>query len=115
MIYTDAKGEVVLDEAAALGDGAKYYANAAGDGIFVVMPPALDETCLKNIETSFSQGTGAPIYIMTFKKPCAETLGEVTGKNVGKQMAIIINGTLISAPIIQEAITGGSLVIEGGA
>lgn len=39
--------------------------------------------------------------------------GEVTEQNVGKQLAIILDGTLYSAPRINERIPGGRAVITG--
>src|SRR6266404_5981618 len=39
--------------------------------------------------------------------------GEVTEQNVGRQLAIIIDGTLYSAPRINERIPGGRAVITG--
>ncbi|MEI6971255.1 MAG: protein translocase subunit SecD, partial [bacterium] len=39
--------------------------------------------------------------------------GMVTGKNIGRQLAIVLDGTLISSPVIQSAITGGQAQITG--
>jgi protein-export membrane protein SecD len=38
---------------------------------------------------------------------------KVTGENIGRQLAMVLNGELYSAPIIQTAITNGSAVISG--
>lgn len=38
---------------------------------------------------------------------------EVTKANIGKPLAIIINGKLLTAPIIQTEITDGKLMITG--
>ncbi len=40
--------------------------------------------------------------------------GEVTQANVGRQFAIVLDDKVISAPVIQQAILGGSGVISGG-
>lgn len=38
---------------------------------------------------------------------------EITAKNVGKRFAIVLDNVVISAPVIQECISGGSGVITG--
>jgi len=43
----------------------------------------------------------------------ARRFGEATAANIGKPFAIILDGTVISAPVINSAITGGSGIIEG--
>ena len=40
-------------------------------------------------------------------------LGDVTSQNIGKRFAIILDNKVISAPVIQTAITGGSGIITG--
>lgn len=39
--------------------------------------------------------------------------GDLTGKNVGKHLAIVLDGEVLSAPVIRTAITGGSGTISG--
>lgn len=43
----------------------------------------------------------------------ARRFGEVTAANIGRPFAIILDGRVISAPVIRSAILGGSGVIEG--
>ena len=50
---------------------------------------------------------------LTFNKNGAEAFGRVTGANVGQQLAIVLDGKVYSAPVIQGAITGGSAQITG--
>jgi preprotein translocase subunit SecD len=38
----------------------------------------------------------------------------MTSENVGTRFAIVLDGALITAPVIREAITGGSGQISGG-
>lgn len=50
---------------------------------------------------------------LEFNKNGATAFGEVTGANVGQQLAIVLDGKVYSAPVIQGAITGGSAQITG--
>ncbi len=56
---------------------------------------------------------GRPYVAMSFDPEGAVTFGRVTSANVGRQLAIILDGELYSAPTIQDAITGGSAQITG--
>lgn len=51
--------------------------------------------------------------ILSFKPSGAARFGEITSANVGRELAIILDGTLYSAPRINQAITGGNAQITG--
>jgi len=50
---------------------------------------------------------------MSFNDRGAQAFGEVTGANIGRQLAIMLDDTVYSAPTIQTAITGGNAEITG--
>ena len=54
-----------------------------------------------------------PIVGVTFDSKGAREFEAVTGANVGKRMAIVLDGTVYSAPVIRDRISGGRAVIEG--
>lgn len=56
---------------------------------------------------------GMPIVDFKFKPEAANTFAQLTTANVGKKMAIVLDGTVYSAPSIQGRIAGGSGFIEG--
>ena len=43
----------------------------------------------------------------------AQKFGKATSENVGKRFAVILDGVVITAPVINSAITGGSGIITG--
>jgi preprotein translocase subunit SecD len=43
----------------------------------------------------------------------ASDFAAYTRKNVGERIAMIVNGTIVTAPIIRDAIFGGSVAISG--
>ena len=51
--------------------------------------------------------------MLEFNSTGAANFGTVTNKNVGRRLAIVLDGTLYSAPVIQQAIYGGSASITG--
>ena len=54
-----------------------------------------------------------PVVSLRFDTSGSRKFGELTSKNVGKRFAIVLDGEVISAPVIREAITGGSGQISG--
>jgi protein-export membrane protein SecD len=61
-------------------------------------------------------GTGLsnePIVILNFNTQGADLFEKITGENVGKQLAIFLDGAPISEPVIQSVIAGGQATISG--
>lgn len=56
---------------------------------------------------------GSPVVAITFNKEGADKFARITGDNVGRQLAILLDGTVRSAPRINERIPGGQAVISG--
>ena len=57
--------------------------------------------------------SGVPLVNFRFNSQGARRFGSVTSTNIGKRFAIVLDGKIISAPVIQSAITGGSGQISG--
>ncbi len=63
---------------------------------------------------STGQGISAPIVNLEFDEEGAKIFEDVTGRNVGKPLAIFLDNELIDAPLVNEKIIGGSAQISGG-
>jgi len=59
--------------------------------------------------------TGQPYVLLEFDEEGARLLEKVTGENVRRRMAIVIDDRVNSAPLIREKIPGGSCRITLGA
>lgn len=57
--------------------------------------------------------TGAVQVSLQFDSEGADLFADITGRNIGKQIAIFLDGDAISAPVVQTVITGGQAVISG--
>tara|TARA_R110000824_G_scaffold155226_1_gene327565 strand:- start:121927 stop:123537 length:1611 start_codon:yes stop_codon:yes gene_type:complete len=68
---------------------------------------------LEDAQPSFDSRTGEPIVNFSFDTTGGRMFGEVTRDNVGKPFAIVLDNKVISAPVIREAIMGGSGQISG--
>lgn len=55
-----------------------------------------------------------PLVSVQFSPEGADLFAEITRANVGQQLGIFLDGELLSAPVINEPILGGTAVISGG-
>lgn len=60
-----------------------------------------------------TQVSASPQVLLQFNADGAELFAKLTEANIGKEMAIFLDGTLLSAPVIQTAIYGGEANITG--
>ena len=68
---------------------------------------------LKGATVQFDQNTNAPLIALKFDSDGATLFEQLTERNVGKQIAIFLDDQIISAPTVQQKITGGEAVITG--
>ncbi len=68
---------------------------------------------LVDAQPAFDSRTGEPIVTFRFNQKGALRFGKLTQKNVGKPFAIVLDGKVVSAPVIQTPILGGSGQISG--
>jgi len=57
--------------------------------------------------------TNEPYVLISFNSEGAKRFEKITGENVGKRLAIILDEKVFSAPVIREKISGGVATIEG--
>jgi len=65
------------------------------------------------IDASMTYQDGVPVVSFRFDAIGARNFGRATRENIGRRLAIVLDGEIISAPVVQSAITGGSGVITG--
>ena len=68
---------------------------------------------LKKSEVIFDQNSGNPQVGLQFDAEGAKMFEELTKRNSGKTVAIFLDNQLLSAPRVNQAITGGNAVIQG--
>jgi RNA polymerase sigma factor (sigma-70 family) len=81
--------------------------------LYVQKKVLLDQTDLKSASVITNQPEGKPRIQITFTDAGAKRFAEVTRQNIGKQLAIIIDSRLYSAPTIKSEIQGGRVEISG--
>lgn len=85
-----------------------------------LLPTGLTGRFVTRAQVEFSGAGGAqgmptePTVLLTFNSEGSALFEKITRENVGRNMAIILDGQVISAPVIREAIAGGTATISGG-
>ncbi|MBX4186718.1 MAG: protein translocase subunit SecD [Candidatus Doudnabacteria bacterium] len=76
-------------------------------------PTGLSGKQFKRAVLEFDQRTGVPQISLQFDAEGTKLFAEITSRNVGKRVAIFLDGQILSAPTVQSAITDGKAVING--
>ena len=67
---------------------------------------------LTDAKAIFDQAEGHAVSFR-FDTVGAQKFGKATSENIGKRFAVLLDGYVITAPVIRSAITGGSGIISG--
>ncbi len=101
-------------KAQGLPPGTEIVPNSSGGGSELLYEDvALGGESLVDAQAGFDPRTSQPIVTFRFDTRGAIKFSEITSANVGKRFAIVLDGQVITAPIIQTPITGGSGQISG--
>jgi hypothetical protein len=74
---------------------------------YVVKTPVLDTSAVADVRTDRNKMTGQPTLLFTLTRDGQATFTKATTASVGKKQAFLIDGVVMSVPIINEPIKGG--------
>lgn len=74
---------------------------------------ALEGEHIRDAQLGYDQLSGEPIVNFKLDREGARRFGEMTSHNIGRQLAIVLDNKVITAPVIRGEITGGSGQISG--
>lgn len=86
------------------------------DGTAGWLPTGLSGKQLKKATVDFQQNKGLssqPVVKLEFNDEGKKLFGEITSANIGKPVAILLDGQILSAPTVENAITDGTAIISG--
>src|SRR5690606_33637427 len=87
---------------------------AEGENYTPTRTPLLEGGHLTDARMAFDQRTGEPVVNFKLNRQGAERFGVITRDNVGRPFAVVLDGKVITAPVIRTPITGGAGQISGG-
>lgn len=67
---------------------------------------------LKDAKAQITSGNQAVVGL-EFNDEGGQKFADLTARNIGKQITIVLDGDVLTAPVVQEAITGGRAQISG--
>ncbi len=104
----------VSEPGAQPGPGQVIYPSLDEPGVYYVLEktPVVRGEDLVDAQPSFDQN-GRPAVNFRFNPTGARKFGDYTAENIGNPFAIVLDGEVISAPVIQSHIPGGSGIITG--
>ena len=93
--------------------GIDKFVSENGEDLNVSKRIVMSGDNLIDAQPNFSTQSNEPTVSFTLDRLGAQKFGRTTTDNVGKRLAIVLDGKIISAPSINEPITGGSGIISG--
>lgn len=69
---------------------------------------------LESAQLQFDQTNGSPVVSIKFNREGTELFAEITRENIGRNLAVFLDGEPITVPAIREEIPNGEAVISGG-
>jgi len=93
--------------------GSEKMTSENGEEVVVNKKIIMSGENLVDAQPRVDNQSNTPMVSFTLDRYGAQKFGKVTTNNVGKRLAIVLDNKIISAPVIREAITGGSGTISG--
>ena len=95
--------------------GFKIYPGDKGEEAEFLLreTPVVQGDELADSQPGFDSRNGEPVINFRFNQSGARKFGQFTKENVGRPFAIVLDGKVLSAPVIRDAILGGSGQISG--
>lgn len=109
--FLEFRTERLEEERTAILERQKQGEQLGEDAFFI--PTQLTGQYLKRAELSFDNVTYQPVVNLVFDDAGSDLFAALTEANVGKQVAIYLDGQPISAPVVRQKITGGTAQISG--
>lgn len=103
----------VLGNGAANGESRAEDAGTGEETLNLEQAPLLDTSAIQTVGVSVNPDTGTAQIDVQFSDVGAELFAAVTRENLNQRLAIVVDGKVVSAPVIRSEITGGKAQISG--
>lgn len=83
--------------------------------VAVALPAAAEPLVIAVVEATAGAdaATGMPIVTLRLSPESAAAVGAFTRDNVGRRVALMVDGEVVSAPVVREPIAGDVVQISG--
>ncbi len=90
-----------------------YPINAQLLGLGPIKKTSLSGSDLENSAVTFDHTSGGPVVQLNFNSEGTKKFADITRRNIGKPVAIVLDNIIITAPNVNEEILTGDAVISG--
>ncbi|PIY16838.1 MAG: hypothetical protein COZ15_04065, partial [Elusimicrobia bacterium CG_4_10_14_3_um_filter_49_12_50_7] len=94
-------------------EGFELLERKSGGSIIVQSSAAITGAALKNARVAIGGNYNLPYIELEFTKEGASEFAALTGANINRQLAIVLDNVVQSAPSIRSRIPDGKAIIEG--
>jgi len=93
--------------------GLAVHPHENGSSVVLEKKTLLSGKMLADASVQYSGQWNEPVVAISFNSQGAKIFGDITSKNVGRQLAIVLDNVVQSAPVINEPILSGDAQISG--
>jgi len=94
-------------------EGASVFESKEGSSYYVLDKAVLTGASLTNAKVDFGGQFGQPVVSIEFNKEGGRIFADVTDRNRERNLAIVLDEIVQSAPVIRSKIPDGKAIIEG--
>lgn len=91
----------------------KYIDTVFRDTLYLDSAPVCSVADFRDVSARVEDYSGQPAMEIRLNEAGTEKFARATRANIGKKIAIIGNGKLLAAPVVQSEISGGRLTVSG--
>ena len=102
--------QLVLDRP---GEDTEPMTNTSGEALEVQKRPLLDYTAISSATVTTNMSSGVPQIDIEFSQVGKELFAAITKENLNKRLAIVLDGQVVSAPVVRSEISEGKAQITG--
>lgn len=113
LLTTTGRLEVRFVAESGEADAERLYGPQGREPLPVLPGMVLTGTDIIDARPAFDRHTTEPVVNIRLSRQATATFAKATSENVGRILAIVFDGTVISAPRILQPITGGAVQISG--
>lgn len=82
--------------------------------VLLVGPAELEGEAVADTRVNKGGPESRPYVSVSLQPQAAKTFEALTGRLTGRRLAVILDGRVLMAPVVQQAISGGNLQITPG-
>ncbi|MCG3176169.1 MAG: Protein translocase subunit SecDF [Candidatus Omnitrophica bacterium] len=113
LVEDDAAKTKAASQGGKVPSGYKLYKSEDGSPLLLETRTPLTGKYVSNAGVSFESQFNEPVVTLEFNPEGGKIFSDLTGDNVGRRLAIVLDGKVQSAPVINERIPSGQAQITG--